>query len=106
MDPEPRGKKRDNIGNRVLNEHQSIHYKVDDDFNHRIRTWKVRRAVANVESEPLATGNEVKGQTHYRCITYHAKGFYFDNCDRKHDHIQLGREETAKFHEWCVKAYA
>ena len=48
----------------------------------------------------------MEGHTRYRCITYHAKGFCFDNCGRKYDHIQLGSEDPEIFHEWRVLVYA
>ena len=39
------------------------------------------------------------------CVSWHAKGPCYENCDRKADHGRLSAAETEAFHTWCEAAY-
>jgi hypothetical protein len=40
------------------------------------------------------------------CISWHARGQFFESCTRSADHGVLNEGEATAFHTWCELAYA
>jgi hypothetical protein len=69
-----------------------------------VRTRRVAAAIELAGGTPVAVMRN--GVECERCISYHAKGTCYDNCDRKADHAVMPADETESFYGWCQRAFA
>ena len=95
---------RQPAGRRVQNPHRNARFTGETPFAVKVRTMSVRAAIAAAgAAAPMVRRNNEEVAT---CVSWHAKGMCYENCDRKADHGRLTVAEAEAFHTWCAAAYA
>lgn len=91
-------------GRRVQNAHRDTRLVGNTPLATNVRTRRVAAAIELAGGTPAAVQRD--GAECERCISYHAKGICYDNCDRKADHVAMPAEEADVFYAWCQRAFA
>jgi len=97
-----------NAGNpgreRVQNPNRDRRFTGNTPLGVTVRGRGVREALTTAgRPPPEVTRNGVRMQS---CVSWHAKGTCFSNCDRIADHVAHTPGEATEFFEWCQAAFA
>lgn len=91
-------------GRRVQNANRDSRLVGSTPLATNVRTRRVAAAIELAGGTPAAVVRH--GVECERCISYHAKGTCYDNCDRKADHVVMPADEVDAFYGWCQRAFA
>jgi hypothetical protein len=97
------GVTRRDVGLAIQNTQRDARFTSNTPFSTNVRNRRVTAAIALAGNPPQHVRG---GESSNMCVSYHAKGLCFENCERAADHVPMTEAETAEFHEWCSTAYA
>jgi hypothetical protein len=90
-------------GRAVRNTRRDARFTGNTPFAANVRGRRVLQAIVLAGPPPQHVRG---GVTECACVSYHAKGICYDNCDRAIDHVPMSDAEATEFHDWCAIAFA
>jgi hypothetical protein len=97
------GVPRRDVGRAIRNTQRDARFTSNTPFPTNVLNRRVTAAIALEGNPPQHFRG---GESNNMCVSYHAKGLCFENCERAADHVPMTEAETTEFREWCSTAYA